>query len=90
MGNGDVVTDMFGHGGHGFSPDHRSLRAAFFIDGKDLAPHRAGHHRHAANRAYRGTAAGPRHAERNGCPITRGAMVLGLGYHSSFFAGSET
>jgi predicted AlkP superfamily pyrophosphatase or phosphodiesterase len=37
--SGEVVTDMLGHGGHGFSPDDPSMRAAFFIDGKGIAPH---------------------------------------------------
>jgi hypothetical protein len=38
--SGKVVTDMLGHGGHGFSPDDGSMRAALFITGKGIARHR--------------------------------------------------
>ena len=39
--SGAVVTDMRGSGGHGFSPDNASMRAALFIVGKGIAPHRS-------------------------------------------------
>jgi predicted AlkP superfamily pyrophosphatase or phosphodiesterase len=38
---GELVTDFAGHGGHGFSPESPAMRAAFFVDGKGLAAHRA-------------------------------------------------
>jgi predicted AlkP superfamily pyrophosphatase or phosphodiesterase len=37
---GDLITEFGGHGGHGFSPDEPSMRAAFFIAGNGIARHR--------------------------------------------------
>jgi predicted AlkP superfamily pyrophosphatase or phosphodiesterase len=34
---GDAVTEVHGHGGHGFSPEYPEMRAAFFIAGVGIA-----------------------------------------------------
>ncbi len=38
--SGALVTDMTGHGGHGFAPDTPDMRAAFFAAGQGVARHR--------------------------------------------------
>ncbi len=38
--SGALVTDMTGHGGHGFAPDMPDMRAAFFAAGMGVARHR--------------------------------------------------
>jgi predicted AlkP superfamily pyrophosphatase or phosphodiesterase len=38
---GEWVTEVSGRGGHGFSPESPSMRAAFFVDGPGIAAHRA-------------------------------------------------
>ena len=38
--SGELVTDMNGHGGHGFAPTYPDMRAAFFARGAGIARHR--------------------------------------------------
>jgi predicted AlkP superfamily pyrophosphatase or phosphodiesterase len=39
--SGDIVTEVHGtHGGHGFSPEYPDMRAALFLSGAAIPPHR--------------------------------------------------
>jgi len=38
--SGDMVSDMMGHGGHGFAPDEPDMHASFFMSGPGIARHR--------------------------------------------------
>jgi len=37
---GDLVTDLVGHGGHGFAPTYPEMRSALFVAGRGIARHR--------------------------------------------------